>query len=121
MSKPVLIVDDEQPMLRILSKWLEQEGYEVVTCSRYEDARQYLRNEIPSVLVTDVRLGAYNGLQLVMMLRDRDPGTPTIVFSAFDDPTIRHEAERIGAIFLLKPLSRLDFLAVMRDAPAVRH
>jgi two-component system response regulator HydG len=121
MSKPILIVDDEQPMLRILSRWLEDDGYNVVTCSRYEDARQYLRNEIPLVLITDVRLGEYNGLQLAMMLRDRDPQARTIVVSAFDDPTIRDEANKIGAMFLLKPLGRLDFLAVMREAPTINQ
>jgi DNA-binding NtrC family response regulator len=121
MSKPILIVDDEPAVLKVLTRWLEQEGYDVVTCGRYEDARQYLRNEVPLVLVTDVRLGAYNGLQLAMMLHDRDPDARTLVLSAFDDPTIRHETERIGATFLLKPCARDEFLGLVANRAVVKH
>src|SRR5688572_4018980 len=121
MFKPILIVDDDEPVLKILTRWFEQEGYDVVTCSRYEDARRYLMNETPSALVTDVRLHAYNGLQLVMMLHHRHPDVRSIVFSAFDDPTIRHEAERIGATFLLKPCNRDELLALVAAPPVVRH
>src|SRR3954462_1977645 len=62
-TPPLLVVEDEQAVLGLLATWLNDEGYEIVTCSRYEDARRYLATHTPAALVTDIRLGAYNGLQ----------------------------------------------------------
>lgn len=118
--KPYLVVDDEESILGILAVWLREAGFDIVTCSRYEDARQYLASQTPAGLITDVRLGAYNGLQLAMLLHDREPGLPIVVLSAFDDPTLRKETDGLGGVFLTKPLRREDLLASLRDARA-RH
>ena len=117
---PYLVVDDEESVLGLLGVWLTDAGFEIVTCSRYEDARQYLAGQTPRGLITDVRLGAYNGLQLAMLLRDRDPAIPIVVLSAFDDPTLRRETDDLGGVFLTKPLRREDLLASLRDAGS-RH
>ena len=50
----------------------------------------------------DVRLGTYNGLQLIHF--SNSPGTQWLVVSGFDDPVLRQEAATLGAHFLTKPL-----------------
>jgi DNA-binding NtrC family response regulator len=120
-ASPLLIVEDEESVLRIFVTWLRDEGHEVVAFARFGDARHYLTTEVPSGLVTDIRLGAFNGLQLAMQLSDRKPDAPIVVVSAFDDPTLRKEAERLGAVFVLKPIRREMFLAALRDASARRR
>src|SRR5437667_3874883 len=94
-SKTLLVVDDEQGVLGLIATWLRDAGYDIVTCSRYEDARRYLATQTPGGLITDVRLGAYNGLQLAMLLHDREPEAPIVVLSAFDDPLAKNETERL--------------------------
>ena len=57
----------------------------------------------PDALVVDVRLGPHNGLQLAWLLRSLRPDARIVVMSGFDDATLRQEAQRVDAPFLLKP------------------
>jgi YesN/AraC family two-component response regulator len=62
------------------------------------------------VLVTGVRLGAYNGLQLVMLAKAERPDITAVVLSGFDDPVLRHDATSIGASFRVKPVPHEQLL-----------
>lgn len=112
----VLIVDDNVSVLAVLARWLTEGGYDVTACRSYEDARDFLLTHAPDVIITDVRLGAFNGLQLAIVARERDRDTILIVLSGFDDPSIRQQAEAIGATFLIKPFARDDFFALLPPA-----
>ena len=54
------------------------------------------------MLITDVRLGKFNGLQLAVL---RPPTTGVIVISGFLDPTLDAETRRLGGVYMLKPVS----------------
>ena len=56
-------------------------GFEVVAHSTFEGARKALHDDTFDALVTDVRLGAFNGLQLAVISRDAHPDIRVIVFS----------------------------------------
>ena len=119
--KRVLIVDDQEDVLKTLSALVSHGGYDVVTLSRFDDARRFIDETPPDMLVTDVRLGAFNGLQLVLHMRQARPGGPVVVLSAFDDAVIRQETNRAGAHFLAKPVTRqqlLDCLATALGSPS---
>ena len=92
MAKRVLIVDDEPDVLETLAELVQGAGYEVVTRLNFEDARKDIANDPPDILVTDVRLGPFNGLQLAVLMRATRPESPIVVLSAYDDPTLRLEA-----------------------------
>ena len=79
-------------------------GCEVVPCRTFEEARERLLAETFDAMVADVRLGAFNGLQLAVIARDRDPKMKIIVFSGFDDPVLRDEAHQLGADYVVKPV-----------------
>ncbi len=106
----VLLVEDDESVMRLLERWFSQAGYDVVSCPRFLDARHFLAAHTPDVLVTDVRLGEYNGLHLVMLAKGSKPESVAIVVSGFDDSVMRDEAQRAGAVFLLKPLDREELL-----------
>ncbi len=101
----VLIVDDDTSLLGAMRSAFADAGWEVIASSTFEDARQWLRTSTFDVLLTDVRLGAFNGLQLAVIARDADPAIRIIVFSGFDDPVLREEAEHLGATYLVKPVT----------------
>jgi CheY-like chemotaxis protein len=117
-SARVLVVDDHPEVLRTIASLVESGGYEVVTRSRFEEARRFIDETPPDMLVTDVRLGAFNGLQLVLHMRQARPEGAIVVLSAWDDKVIRHEAERAGARFLAKPVTRQDLLLALATAPS---
>ena len=106
MAQPrVLVVDDDPDVLETLTWAVSRAGFEVDAHARFDLAKQVIRGNTPQGLVTDVRLGAFNGLQLAVLLRAVDARAPVVVISAFDDPMIRRDAEAMGAVFLTKPVS----------------
>jgi DNA-binding NtrC family response regulator len=114
--KHVLVVDDDRAVLALVTGWLKVAGYEVRPCDCFEDAKHVLTTTVPSVLLADVRLGAFNGLQLVILAKERNALTVPIVMSAFDDPALRREAAYCGATYLSKPFSREQVLAAVEAA-----
>jgi DNA-binding response OmpR family regulator len=112
----VLVVDDDVQLLGMVEYWLAEAGYDVVACSRFEAARNYLAAQPLDALVTDLRLGEFNGLQLA--LRASHPGrrTAVLVMSAYDDVVSRRDAEACGGRFMLKPFDRESLLTQLSDA-----
>lgn len=99
----VLIVDDDIVLLDALERAFRDVGERAIACGTFEEARRVVRDENLDAMITDVRLGAFNGLQLAVMARDIQPNIQVIVFSGFDDPVLRADAERIGATYLVSP------------------
>ena len=109
----VLIVDDEPALLEGFRTAFERHGWPVVTSDAFQDARKRLLEEEIDVLITDVRLGAFNGLQLAVIARDRHPDMGIIVFSGYDDPVLQTEAAHLRARYLVKPVSFDQLLEVI--------
>jgi DNA-binding response OmpR family regulator len=114
----ILIVDDDVALLDGLESAFKSAGEAATACSSFELARQILRSEQYDVLITDVRLGAFNGLQLALLARDLYPRITLIVFSGFDDPVLRAEAEHAGAAYVVKPVATSALLELARRPPA---
>jgi DNA-binding NtrC family response regulator len=103
MALRVLIVDDEPDVIGLLSEALLAKGYETAGAATFEEGKRLLATAPPpDVLITDVRLGHFNGLQLVVI---RPAATAAVVVSGYWDRTLEEEARKNGAIFLLKPVS----------------
>jgi DNA-binding response OmpR family regulator len=108
--KSVLVVDDDRQVLKYLTELLREAGYDTVTCERFVDAKALLSTTRPDLLLTDIRLGAYNGLQLAIFAQSRHSGIPIVVLTGYEDPTLRKEALDSGATFLVKPVRREELL-----------
>jgi DNA-binding response OmpR family regulator len=115
-SKHVVIVEDDEQLLGLLECWLTDAGYDVVACVRFADAKTYLANHTPDILLTDLRLGAYNGLQLALLVREVHPDVAVVVLSGYDDPVLRKEAAQYGARYLRKPITSEDLLRHLDEA-----
>jgi len=114
----LLIVDDDVSLLDAMQRALRDSLRTVVACDSFEKARQMLKDQPFDALITDVRLGAFNGLQLAVMARDMYPEMRLIVFSGFDDPVLRADAEQIGAAYLVKPVGSAELLKLL-EKPAL--
>lgn len=115
-GKNVLVVDDDPGVLGLVNQWLTSAGYAVVGCGSFETARTRLAQAPPDILVSDVRLGAFNGIQLVILAKEQAAETATIVMSAYDDAALRREAAQCGAAFITKPFTREQLLAAIQNA-----
>jgi DNA-binding NtrC family response regulator len=114
----LLIVDDDTGLLDAMQRSLRDSVQTVVACDSFEKARQVLKDQSFDALITDVRLGAFNGLQLAVMARDMAPSMRLVVFSGFDDPVLRADAEQIGAVYLVKPVASGELLKLLDTPPA---
>ena len=119
MALRVLIVDDEPDVIGFLSDTLRPEGYDTAGAVTFEEGKRLLADlPPPDVLITDVRLGHFNGLQLVVM---RPATTAAIVVSGFWDRTLQEEARRNGAVYLLKPVPGDQVIEAVRHALEQRN
>ena len=114
--KRIFIVDDERHVLRYLAELLQGAGFDTVACERFLDAKALLATTRPDLLLTDIRLGAYNGLQLAIYARDHHPGLPVIVLTGYEDPTLREEASHAGAQYLVKPVTQKVLIDAINQA-----
>jgi len=99
----VLVVEDDDALLAALITWLNDAGFCATGANTYEAARATLDHAGPDVLLTDIRLGAYNGLQLIIRARSHNPYIRAVVMTGYPDPVVRREAERLHAGYLEKP------------------
>jgi DNA-binding response OmpR family regulator len=114
----VMIVDDDPAVLRAMNELVAEWGFSVVRFSNFEDARAYLAANTPDALLVDVRLGMFNGLQLVHLAKQVDPTMIVVAMSGFDDTVIRAEATSVGAVYMIKPLN-LEELRRQLQAPDI--
>ena len=101
-SRVVMLVEDDAALLSGFSEVLRDHGLDVVGFHSFEAARGYLQRYRPGALVTDVRLGAFNGLHLAILARQLSPDLAVFVYSGYSDPSLQAEVARCGATYAKK-------------------
>ena len=89
---------------------LEAAGYRVRSARSFDEAKTLLAAERPDILITELRLGQYNGLHLVLRTRTDYPDMAALVTSRVSDPVLEAEAVRHQAQFILSPLTATQLL-----------
>src|SRR5689334_16484777 len=89
----------------------------VFEASSYEEGKRLWREITPAVLVVDIRLGQFNGLQLLMRARADRPDLKCIITCPFPDPVLEAETHRFGGIFLIKPIAPAQIVAAVSNTP----
>jgi DNA-binding response OmpR family regulator len=115
-----VIVDDDTSVLRLLKDLLLSSGFVVEPFNDFQLAKERLKTGLVDVLITDVRLGAFNGLQLVVRAKATSPDVVAVVLTGFDDQVLHQEAVGVGAHFLLKPI-RVEQLLQLLNAVHPAH
>ena len=108
----ILILEDDRNSALAYEKVLSNQGNTVTVCQTFAQARQQLMQDTPDGVLTDVRVGEYNGLQLALLFRRQSPTGRIVVVTGYDDSTIRKEVGALGGEFLLKPVA----IAALRSA-----
>jgi len=113
----VLVVEDKESLRTMLRKTLEERGYEVEEAADAYEARRRLANRRFLVVLTDLRLPAGSGLDVLAAARDADPQTPVIVMTAFGTVEEAVRAMKGGAAdFLTKPVDTDHLLLLLERA-----
>ena len=108
----ILIVDDEESIVRLLSMSLRSDGYQTVSAFSGEQGLEVFRAEAPDIVITDIKMPGMDGLELLKRIKEIDPEKEVIIVTGHGDidPTIA--ALQYGASdFINKPV-RDDALAI---------
>ena len=107
-----LVADPTDDAVAVVSA-LTYAGFTVTLTDNFDTAKKLLDDLRPLVLVTEMRLGAYNGIHLALRCRTSPSRTTVVVTSRFVDPVLVREAEMMGATFVAKPCTADDLMAAV--------
>lgn len=125
MTTRVLIAEDDEHIVELLTFVLERERYAVATATDGEAALAHLRSAPPDLMILDVMLPRMNGFEVLKSVR-ADPqlrDLPVIVLTAKGQVQDRRTAEALGiAAYMTKPFSNQDVVdSVRRVAGSLRR
>ncbi|KNZ31726.1 MAG: chemotaxis protein CheY [Methylibium sp. NZG] len=115
--KPIWIVDDDQSIRFVLEKALAREDLPVRSFTNARDVLLALDDDQPQVLVSDIRMPGGSGIELLAKVKERMPGLPVIVMTAFSDLDSAVSAFQGGAFeYLPKPFDVPKAVELIRRA-----
>ena len=101
----VLVVDSDPKNVQALGAALRERGCEPLDATSFEAAKRLWIAEKPPVLIADVRLGQFNGLQLLLRAKADRPDVTALITCAIADKVLEAETKRFGGMFLVKRLT----------------
>ncbi|MFV8572526.1 sigma-54 dependent transcriptional regulator [Marinobacter sp.] len=100
----ILIIDDEQRLVRSLQLALGADGYRIATAHTGNDGIETALDRQPDLVLLDLRLPDLSGLEVLKQLQLQLPACPVVMFSAHGDIKVAIEAVKSGALdFITKP------------------
>ena len=116
MKSKILLIDDEELVVKSISKLLSKEGYEVLVSRSGDDAIDKASREVVDLIVCDVRMPGKNGVETIRRIREilktmkRKP-VREIFITGYAEEDIGREVESLQAAdYLYKPFDTRDFL-----------
>lgn len=94
-NKKILIVDDEEHIRFLYSEELADEGYEVITADSGYQLLEKIDAERPDLIVLDIKMVDYNGLDILQDIRNKYYDLPVILCTAYD--TFKEDMKSIAA------------------------
>ena len=112
MSKTVLIVEDERPIVEILKFNLKREGYDTLEALDGTEGLEKARTSDPDLILLDVMLPGMNGFEICSTLRDEGHAVPIIMLTAREEESDKVFGLEAGADdYITKPFSMRELLA----------
>ncbi|MGD8530234.1 MAG: response regulator [Syntrophobacterales bacterium] len=93
----ILVVDDEEHIRLLYSEELKEEGYDVITAEGGHQLLERIEQEKPDLVVLDIKMVDYNGLDLLQDIRNKFYDLPVILSTAYD--TFKEDMKSIAADF----------------------
>ncbi len=119
----ILVIEDERDLRKILVKWLTESGYAVQSAGDGFQALQLAKQQPFDIVLTDLKLPGLDGLQLLKLLKDRDPSLMVIFLSGQGTINDAIAALREGRAFdfIQKPLRTLRQLNLTIEKALLRR
>lgn len=110
-SKTVLVIEDEPIIRQAISDFLEDCDYKVIQAEHGRRGIELLRQNIPDVVLTDLRMPIMGGREVLAIMNEEFPETPVIVVSGVGDIRDAIDAVHLGAWdYIIKPVQDLEII-----------
>lgn len=117
MTPKVLIVDDEENMLKLLKKILTKDGFDVRTAENGTEALRFVREEAFDLIISDLVMPMIDGMNLMKEVKSRHPDIQFILITAHGSIESAVQAMKVGAFdYLTKPFQKDEILLSVRKA-----
>jgi two-component system NtrC family response regulator len=107
MADSILLIDDDESLRRVTEFNLSEAGFDLITAESGQQGLKIFNRENPDLVITDVKLGDMDGLEVLTAIKSESPDTPVIVITAFGSIEMAVKAMHEGAFnFITKPFDR---------------
>ena len=107
MIPKILVIDDDTSLRRVVEYNLQEAGYRVQSASGGEEGLQQFAEEVPDLVITDMKMPGMDGMQVLKLIKERSPETLVIMITAFGTVDVAVEAMKAGAYdYITKPFNR---------------
>lgn len=115
MIRNLLLVDDDETFLSVLSRAMERRGFSVRAAKCVEEALELASCEPPEYAVIDLKMPGESGLVLIEKLLDLDGKTRIVVLTGYASIATAVEAIKLGAVhYLAKPARAEEIVAALK-------
>jgi two-component system response regulator VicR len=102
----ILIAEDDSLILKTMELCLKKDGYEIICCMDGLSAMEKIEQHHPDLIIVDIMLPYFSGLEIVGKVKQNENATPIIVISAMGQQDVVEEALKLGADqYISKPFN----------------
>lgn len=113
----ILVIDDDESILRLLAKFLKSEGHCVVTEINGSDAIETFKKEKFDLVITDMYMPDLDGLDIIRNIKDINQNIPIIVLTAAGSITNVVQSLKLGAFnYMTKPVNINEVREIIQKA-----
>jgi two-component system KDP operon response regulator KdpE len=113
-NRVILVVDDEERMVRFIRLNLEHDGFQVIQAIRGTQAIELIRTEMPDLVLLDVMMPDIDGFEVLRMIREANT-VPVIMLTAKGEEEDRIRGLELGADdYITKPFSPRELVSRVR-------
>ena len=113
----VLFIDDDEGIRKVFSILLRKEGYQVFTAKNGEEGLKIFKQEIPPIVIADVKMPGINGIEVLKRIKEINPEAEVIIITGHGDMNSAIEALKLDASdFLPKPVKLEALLVALKRA-----
>ncbi|MBN2238396.1 MAG: response regulator transcription factor [Dehalococcoidales bacterium] len=108
----ILVVDDEEPVTRVLKRTLETADYTVTAVNSGHEALEFLKTSIPDLIILDIKMPGIDGYETLEQIRNDLPIIPVIMLTAVADVSALDKSINLGADdYIRKPFHTAEVIA----------
>jgi len=113
----ILVVDDDNDMCLLLTRFLSRNGYTVASANSGQGATEWMKKNKPDLVLCDFRLDDMTGIELLARIKEVHPGASVIIITGYSDVKDAVEVMKLGAYdYVTKPLFPDEILLTIKKA-----